>query len=164
MNRIAWALFAAMLGLLVALSVKKYALPAPAGGGEAAPARAARSVTEAVRPTNAPGPVAAPPQVQPPLFAPVPVTAARILDARRQGEAQALQKRRDRMELERHLSGDPTPRVETIVATADNRFSALIGDALVSEGGTVQGYRVRKITADSVEFEKNGKTWVQTVD
>jgi hypothetical protein len=164
MNRIAWIVFAAMLGLLVALSVKKYALPAPAGGGEASPVTTPRPGAGPGWPAKAAGPAVPPPKVRPPLFAPVPVTPARILGAREQEETKALQKLRDRMELERHLTGDPTPRVETIVATGDNRFSALIGDALVPEGGTVRGYRVRQITADSVEFEKDGKTWVQKVD
>ena len=164
MNRIAWVVFALMLGLLAGLSLKKYALPALVSGREAPSARTPNPVAGPVWPTNAPGSVTAPPKVQPPLFAPVPVTPARILDARRQKEAQALQKLRDRMEIERHLAGDPTPRVDTIVATADNRFSAMIGEALVPAGGTVQGYRVRKITADSVEFEKDGQTWVQKVN
>jgi hypothetical protein len=47
---------------------------------------------------------------------------------------------------------------------AGGRFQALIGDAFVSEGDVVQGYRVKKIQADSVEFERDGKTWVQKVD
>jgi tetratricopeptide (TPR) repeat protein len=59
---------------------------------------------------------------------------------------------------------DQIPKVEAIVTTAGNRFSALIGDDLVSEGATMQGYRVKKIQADSVEFEKEGQTWVQKVD
>ncbi len=57
---------------------------------------------------------------------------------------------------------DPTPKVGAVI-TVDNRFCALIGDALVSEGDTVQGYRVHKIHADRVEFEKDGQTWVQRV-
>ncbi len=57
-----------------------------------------------------------------------------------------------------------TPTVKAIVATGDTRFCALIEDALVSEGDTVQGCRVLKIQMDSVEFEKDGKTWVQKAD
>ncbi len=57
-----------------------------------------------------------------------------------------------------------TPTVKAIVATGDTRFRALIEDALVSEGDTVQGCRVLKIQMDSVEFEKDGKTWVQKAD
>jgi hypothetical protein len=170
MNRIAWAVFAVVLVLLVALSVKRYALPALVSGREAPPARTHKPAAEPVWPMDIPGlnveasPTTEPPKVEPPSFAPVPVTGARILDANRGKEAQALQKLRDRMELERRMAGDPTPRVDTIVAMTENRFSVLIGDALVNEGGTVQGYRVRKITANSVEFEKDGQVWVQKVD
>ena len=42
--------------------------------------------------------------------------------------------------------------------------SSVIGDAVVSEGNTVHGHRVRKVHADSVEFEKDGKTSAQKVD
>ncbi|MCL5282224.1 MAG: hypothetical protein M1376_20235 [Planctomycetes bacterium] len=61
-------------------------------------------------------------------------------------------------------AANPTPKVEAIMAGADNRLSALIGDSFVSDGATVQGYRVKKIQADSVEFEKDGQTWVQKVN
>ncbi len=61
-------------------------------------------------------------------------------------------------------AADPTPKVAAIMAGADNRLSALIGDSFVSEGATVQGYRVKKIQSDSVEFEKDGQTWVQKVN
>ncbi len=53
------------------------------------------------------------------------------------------------------------PRVTAVVATAEDRFCALVEDALVSEGDTVRGYRVRKIDAQHVEFEKDGRTWMQ---
>ncbi len=53
------------------------------------------------------------------------------------------------------------PRLEAIYRGADGRFYALTGDGYVCEGGVVKGYRVRKINADSVEFEKDGKVWVQ---
>jgi len=72
-------------------------------------------------------------------------------------------KSRAQTETARKLSGDQTPIVEAVVATADNRLCALIGDTLVYEGSMVKGYRVRKINADSVEFEKDGKVWVQRV-
>jgi len=61
-------------------------------------------------------------------------------------------------------AANPAPKVEAIMAGANNRLSALIGDSLVSEGATVQGYRVKKIQADNVEFEKDGQTWVQKVN
>ncbi len=171
MKRIIWVVPAVLLVLLVALTLKKYALPALVSGREAPPARAPKRVAEPIWPMDIPGlnveasQNVEPPKVEPPSFGPVPITAARARrDADRPREALALEKLRAQMELERRLAGDPTPRVETIVAMAENRFSAMIGEALVSEGGTVQGYRVRKITADSVEFEKDGKTWVQKVD
>jgi hypothetical protein len=61
-------------------------------------------------------------------------------------------------------AANPTPKVQAIMAGADGRLCALIGDSFVSEGATVQGYRVKKIQADSVEFEKDGRTWVQKVN
>ncbi len=61
-------------------------------------------------------------------------------------------------------SPNGVPAVAAIMETSDNRFCALIEDALMYEGGTVRGYRVRKIQADSVEFEKDGQTWVQKVN
>jgi len=76
----------------------------------------------------------------------------------------ALRRSRVQMETTRKSSGDPTPTVEAVATTVDNRFFALIGDKFVYEGNTVQGYRVRKIHTDSVEFEKDGKTWVQKVE
>ena len=76
----------------------------------------------------------------------------------------ALRESRAQTEAARKRSGDPTPIVEAIVTTAGDQVSALIGNDLVSEGSVVQGYRVQKICTDSVEFERDGKTWVQRVD
>ncbi len=76
----------------------------------------------------------------------------------------AFRKSRGQAEAARRLSGDQTPRVEAVTAITANRFCAMIGDAFVSEGDTVKGYRVRKIRPDSVEFEKDGKAWVQKVN
>jgi hypothetical protein len=76
----------------------------------------------------------------------------------------ALQKSRARTETARKQAGDPTPRVEAVTGGAGDPFLALIGEGLVSEGDTVQGYRVKKIQADSVEFEKDGEVWIQKVD
>jgi len=61
-------------------------------------------------------------------------------------------------------SGDSLPQVEAIIADTGNRFRALVGDALVSEGSMVHGYRVRKVQADGVEFEKDGQIWVQKLN
>ncbi len=65
---------------------------------------------------------------------------------------------------EQQPSGDRAPQVEAIIAGADNQFRALVGDVLVSEGGVVQGYRVRKVQADSVTFEKDGQIWAEKLD
>ncbi len=43
-------------------------------------------------------------------------------------------------------------------------FEPLIGDTFVSEGQVVRGYRVKKTQVDSVEFERDGQTWVQKVN
>jgi hypothetical protein len=59
---------------------------------------------------------------------------------------------------------NPTPKVEAIMTGTDGRLCALIGDGLVSEGATVQGYRVKTIQPNSVEFEKDGQTWMQKVN
>jgi hypothetical protein len=77
---------------------------------------------------------------------------------------EAAEERRGPTGTEGTAPKDSAPSVEAVIAVADNRFCALIGDALVSEGDMVQGCRVRKIQADSVEFEKDGKTWVQRVN
>jgi hypothetical protein len=54
--------------------------------------------------------------------------------------------------------------VEAVIAGTGNQFRALVGDALVSEGSMVQGYRVRKVQADGVQFEKDGQIWVQKLN
>ncbi len=77
--------------------------------------------------------------------------------------AAALQKLRAQMEFERQTAQEPLPKVQAITGGA-GRFEALIGDGFVSEGEVVKGYRVKKIQADSVEFERDGKTWVQKVN
>jgi hypothetical protein len=61
-------------------------------------------------------------------------------------------------------SGDSAPQVEAIIADTGNRFRALVADAIVSEGSMVHGYRVRKVQADGVEFEKDGQIWVQKLN
>jgi len=33
----------------------------------------------------------------------------------------------------------------------------------VQEGERIEGYRVRRIREDAVEFEKGGKVWVQKI-
>ncbi len=67
-------------------------------------------------------------------------------------------------EAAREATANPTPKVEAIMAGSGNQLCALIGNSLVAEGATVQGYRVKKIQADGVEFEKDGQTWTQKVN
>lgn len=55
-------------------------------------------------------------------------------------------------------------RFDAIHKDNNGRFYALIGDGFVHEGETVKGYRVRKVRADSVEFEKDGEIRVQKID
>jgi hypothetical protein len=82
-------------------------------------------------------------------------------EAQRQEAIAELSKQRAKAEADRRKSGDPTPRVEAILAGADNRLCVLIDNDLIPEGGTIQGFCVRKIHADSVQFEKAGQVWVQ---
>jgi len=171
MNRIIWVVPAVVLVLLLALTVKKYALPALVSGRETPPVRTPKPAAEPIWPMDIPGlnveasQNVEPAKVEPPSFTPVPSTGVQARrDTDRPKEALALEKLREQMEQKRRMAGDPTPRVDTVVATADNHYSAMIGEALVPEGGTVQGYRLRKITATSVEFEKDGKVWVQKVN
>jgi hypothetical protein len=77
---------------------------------------------------------------------------------------EATEEHRGQAGLEDAPPQDSTPSVGAVIAVADGRLCALIGDALASEGDVVQGCRVRKIQADSVEFEKDGRTWVQKVN
>lgn len=41
--------------------------------------------------------------------------------------------------------------------------SAIIGEEIVFEGSVVNGATVRKIQKECIEFERDGKTWTQTV-
>lgn len=77
---------------------------------------------------------------------------------------QTPQERRVQTDAQTAPPKEATPKVQAIVATGDDRFCALVEDSLASEGDTIQGYRVLKIRADSVEFEKDGRTWVQKAD
>ena len=49
------------------------------------------------------------------------------------------------------------------IVFSQNKPSAIIGDRIVFEGNTVGGALIRKINKDSVEFERDGKTWTQQV-
>lgn len=84
-------------------------------------------------------------------------------EADRQKAIADLREARAQAEAARRKAGDLTPTVEAVVAGPDNRPCALIGSDLVYEGSKVQGYRIRKIRADAVEFEKDGKVWTQKI-
>lgn len=75
-----------------------------------------------------------------------------------------LRKSRAQVEAARRSSGDPTPRVNAIAMTVDNRFFISTEAGPAYEEDTIKGYRVRKIHADSVELEKDGRAWVQKVE
>lgn len=89
--------------------------------------------------------------------------AAAREEAQRQKAIADMKEARAKAEAARRKAGDFTPAVEAVVAGADNRLCALIGSELVQEGERIEGYRVRKIREDAVEFEKGGKVWVQKI-
>jgi hypothetical protein len=130
--------------LLAAYVSMKPSAPSPASGGEVRQ-RAAAAVPvpepQSVEVTSSPAAEVSQPQ---------PVSPAIATEA---GPAE-----------QEKLSSDPPPKVKAITADTGNRFRALVGDAFVSEGSMVQGYRVRKVQADGVEFEKDGQTWVQKLN
>ena len=181
MRNKAWLLFAIMPVVLVGIVflLARRPSPAPASGGEPARPVAVNKADEAralmerlkeraelaasakpIAPKGLPGPMAE------------PMPGAIRLGPEGQGQVDeqkataALQKLRARMDLEKKTAGGriSLPRVAAIMAGADNKFCALVGDALVSEGDTVQGYRVRAIRTDAVEFERDGQTWTQKVN
>ncbi|MGA1980772.1 MAG: hypothetical protein ABSG99_09485 [Sedimentisphaerales bacterium] len=47
---------------------------------------------------------------------------------------------------------------------SEDKPSALIGDAIVTEGDIIDGVKVVKIHRDSVEFEKDGEKWTQRTE
>jgi tetratricopeptide (TPR) repeat protein/uncharacterized RDD family membrane protein YckC len=64
-----------------------------------------------------------------------------------------------------NLPTTPTPQpgqVSGILWSEDNP-SAIIGTIIVHEGDTISGVKVVKIRKGAVEFEKNGKNWMQGV-
>jgi hypothetical protein len=76
----------------------------------------------------------------------------------------AWYKGRVQRETARKSSGFPDLRVEAIGSEGDNRSYVMANGALVHEGETVNGYKVLKIHADKVEFEKDGKGTVQGLE
>ncbi len=132
--------------LLAAYVFRRASAPSPVSGGEVPPRAAAAVPVPAPKPR--PVKVISSPAVE--VSQPQSVVPAVATEA-----APAQQE---------EPSGDQAPKVEAIIAGTGNQFRALVGDALVSEGSMVQGYRVRKVQADGVQFEKDGQIWVQKLN
>lgn len=146
MRKKAWLLLAVVSVLLAAYVFKRASTPSPVSGGEVPQPPALTVPVLALKPPSIK--VGSSPAVkvsQPRAAVPAVATEA--------GPAE-----------QEELSRNWAPKVDAIMADTGNRFRALVGDALVSEGSMVQGYRVRKVQADGVEFEKDGQIWVQKLD
>ncbi len=140
-------LFVVVVAALLAVCVfKRVSTPSPVSGGEVPQPAAVTVPVLAFKPASAK--VGFSPAVkvsQPQAVVPAVATEA--------GPAE-----------QKELSNDSAPNVEAIIEDTGNRFRALVGDVVVSEGSMVQGYRVRKVQADGVEFEKDGQIWVQKLN
>ena len=141
-----WLLLAVVAVLLAVCVFRRASTPSPVSGGEVPPPAAVTIPVLALRPPSVKVGSSPAPKVSPPQAA-VPVVATEAGPAEQE-----------------ELSGAWTPKVEAILADTGHRFCALVGDALVSEGSMIHGYRVRKVQADGVEFEKDGQIWVQKLD
>ena len=67
-------------------------------------------------------------------------------------------------ETQRLLSGNPNLSVDAIGAMPDGSYYAFVNGEIIHERNVVNGYRVHKIQADRVEFERDGKMPVQTMN
>jgi hypothetical protein len=56
------------------------------------------------------------------------------------------------------------PTVEGIGTSGNNELYALVNGNIVYEGSTVNGYTVRKIYEDKIEFQKDGTVYTQTME
>ncbi len=148
-------LLAVVAVLLAAYVFRRASAPSPVSGGDVRRPAAAAAPVPAPKPMRAAAPKSQPAKVLPSpaveAFQPQPLVPTAATEA-----APAVQ--------EQPPSHDGAPQVEAIIEDAGNQFRALVGDALVSEGGMVQGFRVRKVQADSVVFEKDGQLWLQKLD
>jgi hypothetical protein len=177
MRRKAWLLLVIVPVGIVGYLLVRPSAPAPVSGGEPPkPVVDESAETRAVMARlKAQAEIAASAKPITPRIPLDPATVQRMIQG--QGEVDetkgmaALQKLRTQMELEKQTKPGQKdakgllPKVAAITGDATgNGFQALIGDTLVSEGDTVQGYRVRAIRADSVEFEKDGQTCTQKVN
>jgi hypothetical protein len=59
----------------------------------------------------------------------------------------------------------PEPRfgVVTAILFCDDKPSVLIEDQMLHEGDVIHDVQIKDITADKVEFDKQGETWMQKV-
>ena len=56
----------------------------------------------------------------------------------------------------------PNGKLEvTAIVHGEENPSAIVSESVVSEGDVINGYKVVKIHADKVDFEKNGKTYTR---
>ncbi len=146
-----WVSIAVVSVLLAAYAFKKAATPSPVSGDEVPQPAAVTVPVLALKPPSVK--VGSSPAVKVPQ--PQAVVPAVTTEA---GPAEQEELSRD------SAPSDSAPNVEAIIADTGNRFRALVGDVLVSEGSMVQGYRVRRVQADGVELEKDGQIWVQKLD
>jgi len=146
MRKKVWLSLVVVSVLLAAYVFRRASTPPAVSGGEVPPPAAAAMPVSAPKPQRVKV-VSSPAAEVSPLQSVVPAVATEAGPAPQE-----------------ELSGDQAPKVEAIIAGTGNQFRALVGDALVSEGSLVQGYRVRKVQADGVEFEKDGQIWVQKLN
>jgi len=146
MKRKAWLLLVAVAVVLAACVVRRVSTPSAVSGGEV-PQPAA---------TVAPAPA--------PKAPPAGVTPSRVVRVPRPQRAAPVVVIEAGPVQPEEQSGDGAPKVEAIFADRGNQLCALVGDAVVSEGSVVHGYRVRKVQADGVMFEKDGQIWVQKLN
>ena len=136
-QKIAVAMIVALSILLVVLLVRPFqkSAPGPAASGTAGQAKAIVSAKTNIR-IDWPVPQKYPENIRDPM----------ILGAQQ--------------EVRVDIHGVPVAKG---VVTSEDRKYAIIGTQMVQEGDTVQGATVIKINPDSVEFEKDGKRWIQKV-
>jgi hypothetical protein len=144
-----WLLLVVAVVLLAAFVIRRASTPSGVSGSEVPrPAAAVPVPAPRLQPVEVPSaPAAKTSGPQPLVSEVVPEVAAEVAP-----EPQA------------EPSRDRAPQVEAIIAGAGNQLRALVGDVLVSEGSMVQGFRVRKVQADGVVFEKDGQIWVQKLN
>ncbi len=136
-QKVAVAMIVALSILLVVLLVRPFqkSAPGPAASGTAAQAKAGVSARTNIR-IDWPVPQKYPENIRDPM----------ILGAQQEVRVET-----------------PGVPVAKGVVTSEDRKYAIIGTQMVQEGDTVQGATIIKINPDSVEFEKDGKRWIQEV-